>query len=90
MNRLIGFVGSARHTLGTARPSSLPVGQIVPDPSNRKQLFMGANPAAAVLAVFCFPLAGEEEGLDGGEFLAERHRRKMVKYDLTESQRGDE
>lgn len=89
MNCLIEFVGSARHTLGTARPSSLPAGQIVPDPSNRKQLFMGANPAAAALAAFCFPLAGEEEGLDGGEFLTERQRRKMVKHDGMQRQGGD-
>lgn len=47
------------------RRSSLPAGQIVPEPSNRKQLFMGANPAAAALAAFCFPSTGEEEGADG-------------------------
>ena len=37
---------------------------------------MGANPAAAAPAVFCFPSTGEEEGLDGGESLAKRWRGK--------------
>lgn len=46
---------------------------------------MGANPAAAALAAFCFPLAGEEEGLDGGELLAARQRRRMVEYDGMQS-----
>lgn len=43
MSRLIGFVGSARYALGSGGRSSLPAGQIVPDPSNGEQLFMGAE-----------------------------------------------